>query len=300
MSAPTAWLTITFRSDAGAAPQLAEWLDEAGALAVTMHDAADAPVVEPAPGETPLWPETLVEGLFAEQDAAAVLERLREGPPPGGWMPATVGRVEDRDWVREGRDLFRPQRFAERFWVCPSWSETPDPQAVTLRLDPGLAFGTGGHPSTALCLEWLGAAGLAGARVLDFGCGSGILAIAALLLGAREAWAVDHDPQALIATRENAALNGVLDRLHIEGPQALDAPPVEVVVANILAGPLVDLAPLLSARLAPGGSLVLAGVLTGQAEAVARAYAPWLALRVDAEREGWVRLCGRKPAFRGG
>ena len=290
-----AWLTITFRSDASAAPQFAEWLDEAGALAVTMHDAADVPVVEPAPGEAPLWPETLVEGLFTEQDAETVLERLREGPAPIGGVPATVGRVEDRDWVREGRDLFRPQRFGSRFWVCPSWSEPPDPQAVTLRLDPGLAFGTGGHPSTALCLEWLGASGLAGTRVLDYGCGSGILAIAALLLGACEGWAVDHDPQALIATRENASLNGVLGRLHIESPQALDAPPVEVVVANILAGPLMELAPRLSARLAPGGSLVLAGVLAEQAEAVVRAYAPWLALHVDAEREGWVRLCGRKP-----
>jgi len=291
VSAPTAWLTITFRSDAGAAPQLAEWLDEAGALAVTMHDAADAPVVEPAPGETPLWPETLVEGLFAEQDAAAVLERLREGPPPGGWMPATVGRVEDRDWVREGRDLFRAQRFGERFWVCPSWSETPDPQAVTLRLDPGLAFGTGGHPTTRMCLRWIAAHPPAGQRVLDYGCGSGILAIGAALHGAAQVDAVDIDEAAVRATRDNAAANGV--RLAAGLPDQAQGL-YGTVLANILATPLKVLAPLLCGHVAPGGALVLAGVLERQTEELQAAYRPDLALQVADREDGWVLLTARR------
>jgi ribosomal protein L11 methyltransferase len=294
-----AWLTITLQSDAGAAPRLAELLDEAGALAVTLHDGADAPVLEPAPGEAPLWPATLVEGLFEDRDAAGVLGWLGARLAPDALPAVAVGRLEDRDWVREGRAGFRPQRFGDRFWVCPSWCDPPDPQAVTLRLDPGLAFGTGTHPSTALCLEWLAAAPLTGARVLDFGCGSGVLAVAALLLGASHAWAVDHDPQALMATRENALGNGVLDRLEVGPPEALNAPPVDVVVANILAGPLIDLAPGLAARVAPGGALVLAGVLREQAPAVARAYAPWLALAVDAARDGWVRLAGYRPPAAG-
>lgn len=291
-----AWLTITFRSDAGAAPQLAQLLDEAGALAVTLHDGADAPVLEPGPGEAPLWPETLIEGLFEDQDASRVIGWLGQRVGAGGLPPVAVGRLEARDWVREGQALFRPQRFGERLWVCPSWCEPPDAGAVTLRLDPGLAFGTGSHPSTALCLEWLAAADLAGARVLDFGCGSGVLAVAALLLGARHAWAVDHDPQALTATRENALANGVLDRLTLGSPQTLDPPSLEVVVANILAGPLVELAPVLASRVAPGGALVLAGILSEQAAAVADAYGGLLPLAVDAEREGWVRLVGTRPA----
>jgi ribosomal protein L11 methyltransferase len=294
-----AWLTITFQSDAGTAPRLAELLDEAGALAVTLHDGADAPVLEPGPGEAPLWPATRVEGLFNDRDAAGVLAWLGERVGPDALPPAAVGRLEDRDWVREGQAGFRPQRFGDRFWVCPSWCAPPDPQAVTLRLDPGLAFGTGGHPSTALCLEWLAAADLVGARVLDFGCGSGVLAVAALLLGARHAWAVDHDPQALTATRENALGNGVLDRLEVGPPDALNAPPVEVVVANILAGPLIDLAPGLTARVAPGGALVLAGILRDQAAAVAQAYAGRVPLAIDAERDGWVRLAGCRPPAAG-
>lgn len=294
------WLTITFRSDAGAAPQLVDLLDEAGALAVTLHDGADAPVLEPGPGEAPLWPETLVEGLFEDRDAPGLLDWLGERVGPGGLPAVAVGRVEERDWVREGQALFQPQRFGERLWVCPSWCEPPDPRAVTLRLDPGLAFGTGTHPSTALCLDWLAAVGLAGSRVLDFGCGSGVLAVAALLLGARHAWAVDHDPQALTATRENALLNGVFERLSVGSPEALDIPPVEVVVANILAGPLIELAPLLTALVAPGGALVLAGILSEQAAAVAEAYRCLLPLAVHGEREGWVRLVGCKPAPAGG
>lgn len=294
------WLTITFRSDAGAAPQLAELLDEAGALAVTLHDGADAPVLEPGPGEAPLWPETLVEGLFEDRDASSVLGWLGLRVGPGGLPPVAVGRLDARDWVREGQALFRPQRFGERLWVCPSWCEPPDAGAVTLRLDPGLAFGTGSHPSTALCLEWLAAADLAGARVLDFGCGSGVLAVAALLLGARHAWAVDHDPQAVVATRENASRNGVLERLTVGPPEGLDAPPLEVVVANILAGPLIELAPVLTALVVPGGTLVLAGILSDQAAAVAEAYRGVIPLAVHGEREGWVRLVGCRPAPAGG
>jgi ribosomal protein L11 methyltransferase len=290
-----AWLTLTFRSDPRVAADLADRLAEAGALAVTLQDGGDAPVLEPDPGEAPLWAETLVEGLFEAEEPTGLLARLEAGLAGAGLPEPVVGHLEDREWVREGLAGLRPLRFGERLWVCPSWLEPPDPAAVNLRLDPGLAFGTGGHPSTALCLEWLASTPLEGATIVDYGAGSGILAVAALLLGARSAWAVDHDPQALLATRANAERNGVAARLRTCAPEDLPAVAADRVVANLVAGPLVALAPRLSNLVRPGGSICLSGLLTEQADAVAWAYPPALALRRDGERDGWCRLVGHRP-----
>jgi ribosomal protein L11 methyltransferase len=289
------WLTLTFRGDAGAAQVIADLLDEAGALAVTMRDAGEAPVLEPPPGEAPVWAQTSVQGLFDPRDPAPLLAWLRSRYAPGELPSVSIDRLEDRDWVREGVAGIGPLRFGDRLWVCPSWKEPPEPSGVTLRLDPGLAFGTGTHPTTALCLEWLAGADLAGAVVVDYGSGSGILGVAALLLGARQVWAVDHDPQALDATRDNAARNGVLAGLRAVAPESLPEPHADLVVANILARPLEDLAPRLVRLARPGGRLILAGVLAEQVEALCQAYRPWVALMADAERDGWVRLVGARP-----
>jgi ribosomal protein L11 methyltransferase len=275
--------------------RLEELLIEAGAQAVTLEDSADAPVYEPAPGETPLWPRTRVVGLFdAAVDVAAVQAALCtalgvEQLP--GWR---VEALADRDWERAWLESFRPMRFGRRLWVCPSEYPPPEPEAVNIRLDPGLAFGTGTHATTALCLEWLDSANLAGKRVLDYGCGSGILAIAAAQLGAHAVWAVDIDPQALTATRDNAARNGMADRVSTCLPEELPAMQVDVLLANILAGPLVELAPRLVSLLRPDATLVLSGILEDQAASVMGAYREFCSLAPPVARDGWVRLVGVK------
>ncbi len=266
----------------------------AGALSVTVEDAADDPVYEPLPGEVRTWPHNRVSALFpADHDPEPLRAELAEllGGKVPGWR---VEALADRDWERAWLDDFRPMRFGHRLWVCPSDREPPDPGAVNLVLDPGLAFGTGTHPTTALCLEWLDGHP-APATLLDYGCGSGILAIAGLLLGAASAWGVDLDPQALLATRDNATRNGVAARLQTAPPEALPGDlACDLLLANILAGPLVDLAPRLAAHLRPGGALVLSGILPGQAAAVVAAYRPWCGELRRSERDGWVRLDGTR------
>jgi len=269
---------------------------EAGALAVTLADAGEHPVLEPRPGETPLWPSVrltalLPDGLAGERSARAIAAHL--GLAPDAYR---LERVEDRPWEREWLRDFHPMCFGRRLWVCPGGQPAPVAGAVVLELDPGLAFGTGTHPTTAQCLEWLDGAALGDAQVLDYGCGSGILALAALALGARQAWALDIDPQALLATRENAQRNGLGDRLTISAAESPPPGQFEVVLANILSGPLVELAPQLAGHTATGGQLLLAGMLDEQAAAVAAAYQPWFDMRTCSSREGWTVLAGRKRA----
>jgi ribosomal protein L11 methyltransferase len=267
-----------------------------GAQSVTQVDAADDPVLEPAPGEAPLWPRTRTVGLFDPgADFAPVIAALRDTLPDGAAAIITRAELEEQDWIRIWLRDWKPLKFGRRLWVSPraKRAEVREPGAVIVALDPGLAFGTGTHPSTALCLEWLAAAPLAGRSVLDYGCGSGLLAIAALKLGAARATAVDIDPQALLATRENALANGVGDRLDARAAADFAQAPHDVVVANILAGPLVALAPRLCAALAPGGDIVLAGLLEAHAAEVAAAYAPWCEMAAPARLEGWTRLTGR-------
>jgi len=265
-----------------------------GALAVTLSDLEDVPVLEPAVGETPLWPNVVVCGLFV---ADFPVERLRRvlslAPGLEDGDRVTAERLADRDWVTAWRAHFRPMRFGRSLWIIPSGFEPPDPSATLIHLDPGLAFGTGTHPSTQLCLEWLEAADLAGRSVIDFGCGTGVLGIAAALRGAGRVMCVDNDPQALAATRANAERNGVADRLDILPAEAYEGGRADVVLANILASTLIGLAPLLSGAVSPKGWLVLAGVLDEQADEVGAAYAERFRAFERSGREGWVRLCGR-------
>ncbi|MAC33744.1 MAG: 50S ribosomal protein L11 methyltransferase [Haliea sp.] len=293
------WLQLRLDTDPEHATTLEDALLEAGAVAVTLEDNADEPVLEPGVGETPLWRQTRLTGLFpADTDMHAVRKRLPEALLAG--CNQRVEILEDKDWEREWIRHYQPMRFGRRLWVCPSWLEPPEPQAVNLLLDPGLAFGTGTHPTTALCLTELDSLDLAGADIVDYGCGSGILAVAALKLGARQALGVDNDPQALDASRDNAARNGVASddfTVVLPGDGAIGAwrGRADVVVANILAGPLAALSEELLGLLKPGGTLLLSGLLDTQAEALIAHYRPALTLAVAGEKEGWVCLRGDKP-----
>lgn len=265
-----------------------------GAMAVSLGDAGDAPVLEPAPGETPLWPAVRLRALFAVTADPARLAEVFTAEFGLAAGAVSVEFIEDRAWEREWLKDFHPMRFGRRLWVCPA-GQLPDvPAEAILALDPGLAFGTGTHPTTALCLEWLDSAVEGGERVLDYGCGSGILALAALRLGARAAIAFDIDPQALRATRENAAKNGLAGRIAVaEHPRDIGGG-FDIVLANILSGPLIELAPGLTPRVRAGGALLLAGMFERQADEVARAYRPWFDIGPAAELEGWTLLAGRR------
>ncbi len=287
------WVQLTIATGAERAETLSQALETAGALSVTLADAADQPVLEPRPGETPIWSQTRVIALFpAGTDLTPLQTALTPHLSAAERASWRVDTLADQVWERAWLEHFHPLRFGERLWVCPSDQEPPDPDAVIVRLDPGLAFGTGTHPTTALCLAWLDAAPLTHAQVIDYGCGSGILAVAAAKLGAATVHAVDIDPQALTATRDNAARNGVAERIHTCAPERLPAVTADIVIANILAGPLVELADHLSALLKPGAHLVLSGLLAEQADAVQRAYAATVTWEPPAQQQEWVRLHG--------
>lgn len=287
-----AWLQLHLATTEAHADAFQSALEDMGACAVTLTDGADQPVFEPPPGARPLWQNTVVSALFdADRDPALILAALQQqGLEAQAHHHETL---DDQVWERAWMDDFAPMRFGERLWIVPSWSALPDPQAVNLKLDPGLAFGTGTHETTALCLEWLDQADLTGKAVLDFGCGSGVLAIAALLLGAGNATGTDIDPQALTASEDNARNNGVADALRLYLPENLPADyRCDVLVANILAGPLVELAGQLASYCRPGGSLALSGILAEQAESVRNAYAPWFDLNPTTQQGDWVRIDG--------
>ncbi len=288
------WIQIRLYATAKNANKISNMLMGLGAQAVTYMDAQDNPVYEPLPGETKLWGETQVTGLFdAEEDPAPIIAFFQRHF--GKQMPYKVEQLEDKDWVREWMDHFHPMQFGERLWICPSWRDVPDPDAVNVMLDPGLAFGTGTHPTTALCLQWLDSIDLTGKTVVDFGCGSGILAIAALKLGAARVIGIDIDPQAIQASRDNAERNGVADKLELflpeDQPAGLKA---DILVANILAGPLRELAPLMNDLVRPAGLLALSGVLETQAVELEQIYGQWFEMDPTAVREEWCRLSGTK------
>ena len=275
---------------------------EAGAVSVVLTDCRDDAILEPAPGEVRLWPATRLQALYNEPLTANALAQLAIDIGCAA-SRLQVSEIADRVWEREWLRDFQPMRFGDRLWICPSHASVDDANAVVIKLDPGLAFGTGTHSTTRLCLEYLDARAASDARsasgtplVIDYGCGSGVLAIAALRLGAAHAVAYDIDPQALTATRDNAEANGVAQALTIanEAPQApLTA---DLLLANILSGPLCELAPRLAALLKPGGELVLAGLLEEQAAEVIAAYSPWLTLRPWRSLDGWVCLAGTRSA----
>ncbi|WP_345828099.1 50S ribosomal protein L11 methyltransferase [Pantoea sp. BRR-3P] len=288
------WIQIKINSTGANAETLSDALMDVGAVSVTFQDTHDNPVYEPLPGETLLWGDTDVIGLFnAETEMSDVVAELSQHPLLGSAFRHKIEQIEDKDWEREWMDNFHPMRFGERLWICPSWRDVPDPNAVNVMLDPGLAFGTGTHPTTSLCLTWLDGLDLQGKTVIDFGCGSGILAIAALKLGAAQAIGIDIDPQAIQASRDNAERNGVSERLALYLPhQQPDNLQADVVVANILAGPLRELAPLISVLPKTGGHLGLSGVLASQAAGVCEAYEEQFDLDPVAEKEEWCRITG--------
>lgn len=291
------WIQIKLNATNANAEQIGDMLmEETGALSVTFLDAHDTPVFEPLPGETRLWGDTDIVALYdAETDTELVITLIKNSSMLETGFAYKVEQLEDKDWEREWMDNFHPMKFGERLWICPSWRDVPEPDAINVMLDPGLAFGTGTHPTTSLCLEWLEGLDLKGKTVLDFGCGSGILAIAAIKLGAAKVVGIDIDPQALTASKDNAQRNGVADQLELFLPQ--DQPEnftADVVVANILAGPLRELSGIIKGLIKPNGQLAMSGVLDTQAEDVANYYRDELHIDPIVEQQEWCRISGYK------
>ncbi|AZL85918.1 50S ribosomal protein L11 methyltransferase [Aliivibrio salmonicida] len=291
------WIQVKLNATSENAELISDMLvEETGALSVTFLDAKDTPIFEPLPGETRLWGETDIVALYdAETDMDLVITQLKASAVLDDNFAYKIEQLEDKDWEREWMDNFHPMKFGERLWICPSWREIPEPDAINVMLDPGLAFGTGTHATTALCLEWLESIDLTGKTVIDFGCGSGILAIAAIKLGAAKVVGIDIDPQAITASKDNATRNGVAEQLTLFLPQ--DQPEnlvADVVVANILAAPLRELSSIITAHVKPGGALAMSGVLDTQANNVASYYSDNFTLDAIAEQQEWCRISGIK------
>jgi ribosomal protein L11 methyltransferase len=293
------WLQLRLDTDPSSAAALEALMLATGAVAVTLEDNADQPLLEPGVGETPLWQHTRLTGLYpAGADMAAVLAAFPESALADGRQRVEI--LEDKDWEREWMRHYQPMCFGSRLWVCPSWIPPPQPDAVNILLDPGLAFGTGTHPTTELCLRELDGMALQGVSAVDYGCGSGILAVAALKLGAASVLGVDNDPQALAASRDNAGRNAIdTDRLLLALPGQADTDRwtrrCDLVIANILAGPLIDLSRTLLGFLRPGGVLLLSGLLASQADNLCGHYRDRIELSVSGEKDGWVCLRGVLP-----
>ena len=287
------WLQLKFDSSPEQVDHVSDLLTELGAAAVTFEDGAYQPLFEPDPGETRLWNNTRIIGLFdANVDMPAIIEQMKQSLGEQAPQQVQVNPLEDKDWVRAWMDTFKPMRFGQNLWICPSWHTPDEPNAVNVMLDPGLAFGTGTHPTTALCMEWLDANPPADLNVIDFGCGSGILAIAAALLGAKYVEAVDHDPQAVSATNDNAEKNKVSDKINALLPRQFEDTPADLILANILANPLLELAPRFAYLLKPGGQIVLSGILAEQAGQILQCYEEWFELQPPAQQDDWVRIDG--------
>jgi ribosomal protein L11 methyltransferase len=301
------WLELSLRCRAADEARLEAALEDLGALSVSLMDAADAgneqAILEPGVGETPLWPEITLLALFEHgTHETLLLHALEAFDDRIDTSSASFRVVEDQDWERAWMDQYVPMQFGVRTWIVP-WNMQAPTQAgdgVIVRLDPGLAFGSGTHPTTALCLAWLDSLALEGKTVLDFGCGSGILALAALKLGAARAVGVDNDPQALAATRDNAERNGVGDRIEVYSPEAEPVAVYPVVVANILAVALDALAETLAARVAASGVIALSGILHGQEAALIERYSPWFEALEATRLDDWMRITGRRKDTRRG
>ncbi len=290
---PAAWLELTLDCDQSAATSLSDFLTQAGALSVSLSNACDEILIERDPGPAPLWSATRVQGLF---DQGADVERLIQALRAAGFGAPQVTRIEDREWSLAWQDHVRPRCFGDGLWVLPSFADAPADHRACIRLDPGLAFGTGSHATTGLCLDWLAGLALEGKEVIDYGCGSGILAIAAVILGASSARCVDSDAEALRAARNNAYSNGVADRLSFYLPDDLPPHRAEILVANILSAPLIGLAESLAKLLSSGGRIALSGILNEQVDAVTEAYKGYIAFEAAESRDGWVQLSGTRLA----
>ncbi len=290
-----AWLQLIIQTSPDQSESLEDALLGVGALSITYRDNADQPILEPALGETPLWRETAVIALFEAGIESDPINQELSANFKGFAQNHRWEIIEDKDWEREWMQHYHPIHCGDNLWICPSWIDPPEPQAVNVLLDPGLAFGTGTHPTTLLCLQWLAKQDVSGKTIIDYGCGSGILGIAALLLGAKKVFAIDIDPQALLATRDNAGRNGIdLDAIETflpeNLPQQAPLPPADLVFANILAGPLVALAPTLIALAKPKASLCLSGILSSQGHTVVEAYLGKCRELCQCRQEEWLQI----------
>jgi len=296
------WLQIHITVDQAQVDFTETLLSSLGAVSVTLDDAENQDLLEPLPGETPLWNKVIVTGIYAQEDDeeeidVAALETFIRAQLPEA--PIRHEFLEDQAWERTWMDAYEPIQISEKFWIVPEWMEAPEADAVNIKLDPGLAFGTGNHASTFLCLQWLGKTDVKDKIVIDYGCGSGILAVAALLLGAKYAYATDIDPQAVLATKQNAELNGVLDRLYVGLPEEfnteLGEQKADVFVANILAGPLMMLEPEFAELVKPEAEFALAGVIEEQVADVTSIYSKHFdILEVEKRDEHWCRISGKR------
>ena len=295
------WLQIHITVDQAQVDFTETLLMSLGAVSVTLDDAEDQALLEPLPGETPLWNKVIVTGIYQEDDQDPIdvekLEAFLKEQLPDA--PIRHEQVEDQVWERAWMDYYEPIQIAENFWIVPEWLEAPDSNAVNIKLDPGLAFGTGNHASTFLCLQWLGQTDLKDKIVIDYGCGSGILGVAALLLGAKKVYATDIDPQAVLATKQNAELNHVLDRLFVGLPEEFNAEfksqKADVLVANILAAPLMALAPEFATLLKSEGEFALAGVIEEQVADVTGVYSEFFDIvHIEKREENWCRISGKR------
>jgi len=289
------WIQLSFQTEKALASLLTTVLSDHGAESVTLQDDQDQPLLEPGVGEMPIWDKVIVTGLFNNQvDTQLLIEKIRAALHPRAIPNYDISTLEDKVWEREWMSHFQPMQFGKRTWICPSWSSAPDPTAVNILLDPGLAFGTGTHSTTALCLQWLDSHICGGETVIDFGCGSGILGIAALKLGASQVWAVDNDPQALAATRYNAEKNAVDTYIQLyDSTQQLKIQ-ADILLANILAKPLISLAHYFSRLVKPEGVAILSGILPEQEPDVVAAYQSTFYLDHRAQHDDWVRLDFRR------
>ncbi len=292
------WIQVSVAASDTNYQRVEDTLLSLGAQSVTFKDAADNPILEPGPGETPLWKNAIITGLFDDRHKPAILREQIRQHLDNDELDIKITSLPDQDWTRAWMDTFKPMQFGQRLWVCPKHIEPPDSLAVNLRLDPGLAFGTGTHPTTSLCLSWLDghvSPHSGHHSVLDYGCGSGILAIAATMLGAEHADCVDIDEQALQATVDNAEVNQVLNRISIFQPGGFETGKhYDLVLANILSGPLTELAPTLAKYSPAGSDIVLSGILAGQAESVRNAYIEFFDMHTTETQDEWVLLYGNR------
>lgn len=290
------WIQLNIEASPQKTEQIEDAVLEAGAVSVTLQDAADQPILEPGVGETPLWDSCILTALFPASIDTSITEQQIQANLSFS-LSSSWQLVEDKDWSQEWKKHFKPVACSNgRLWICPSWIEAPQPDAVNLRLDPGLAFGTGSHPTTMLCLNWLEKQPLEGKTVIDFGCGSGILGIAALLLGAEKVWAIDNDPQALLASRDNAQRNDIKDeRLITLLPEQIPSEAkADIMLANILAKPLIDLAEKISNLTSNNGHLCLSGILSHQVDQVSAAYTEKFIFAASVIEDNWAQLSAKK------
>lgn len=289
------WHQISVVSAESSSDLVSETLIALGAVSITFKDATNQPLYEPPPDTHPLWEQTQIVALFENAvDLDAIQQSVSSACPNAILNHWEIELLRDRIWEREWMEHFKPMHFGKGLWICPSHQPPPDPNAINLQLDPGLAFGTGTHPTTALCLEWLANEKLQGLDVMDYGCGSGVLAIASILLGAKRSVAVDIDPQALTATKDNAKQNAVENQIICALAEHSSDEISDILVANILAKPLVNLAPILKNHVKPGGKLVLSGILHEQIDCVQKAYEKEFHFSPPTLRENWARLDATK------